>query len=118
VLIGAQSAGAVEFDTVISGSGVLGVIPAVQRIKMGAERAWQLGHVWADELTVHVLIGGQLVKAVPSSLDAEDLGTLKMCGASPAGPPPPHPRPPGPAPCAAAPSSRSTGTSMATGPST
>ena len=36
VLIGAQSAGAVEFDTVISASGVLGVLPAVQRIKMGA----------------------------------------------------------------------------------
>ena len=36
VLLGAQSAGAVEFDTVISPSGVLGVIPAVQRIKMGA----------------------------------------------------------------------------------
>jgi hypothetical protein len=49
VLIGAQSAGAVEFDTVISASGVLGVIPAVQRIKMGAQRAGQLAHVWADE---------------------------------------------------------------------
>jgi hypothetical protein len=24
------------------------------------------GHVWADEFTVHVLIGGQLVKTVPS----------------------------------------------------
>jgi transposase InsO family protein len=38
VLLGAQSAGAVEFDTVISPGGVLGVIPAVQRIKMGAGR--------------------------------------------------------------------------------
>ena len=35
VLLGAQSAGAVEFDTVISPGGVLGVIPAVQRIRLG-----------------------------------------------------------------------------------
>ena len=93
-LLGAQSAGAVEFDTVISPSGVLAVIPAVQRIKMGPARAGQLAHVWADEFTVHVLIGGQLVKTVPSSLDAEDLATLKMRGASPAGPPPAAPAPP------------------------
>jgi transposase InsO family protein len=93
VLLGAQSAGAVEFDTVISPSGVLGVIPAVQRIKMGPARAGQLAHVWADEFTVHVLIGGQLVKTVPSSLNAEDLATLRMRGASPAGPPPAAPAP-------------------------
>jgi hypothetical protein len=72
---------------VISPSGVLGVIPAVQRIKMGPARAGQLAHVRADEFTVHVLIGGQLVRTVPSSLDAEDLATLKMRGAGPAGPP-------------------------------
>jgi hypothetical protein len=42
----------------------------VQRIKMGTQRAGQLAHVWADEFTVHVLIGGQLVKTVPSSLNA------------------------------------------------
>ena len=93
VLIGAQSAGTVESGTVISASGVLAVLPAVQRIKMGAQRAGQLAHVWADEFTVHVLIGGQPVKTVPSSLDAEDLATLKMRGASPAGPPPAAPAP-------------------------
>ena len=93
LLIGAQSAGAVEFDTVISASGVLGVIPAVQRIKLGLARAGQLAHVWADEFSIHVLIGGQLVKTVPSSLDAEDLAMLKMRGAAPAGPPPAAPVP-------------------------
>jgi transposase InsO family protein len=93
VLLAAQSAGAVEFDTVISPSGVLGVLPAVQRIKLGPARAGQLAHVWADEFTVHVLIGGQLVKTVPSCLDAEDLATLKLRGASPAGPPPAAPSP-------------------------
>ena len=93
VLLAAQSAGAVEFDTVISASGVLGVLPAVQRIKLGPARAGQLARVWADEHTIHVLIGGQLVKTVPSSLNAEDLATLKMRGASPAGPPPAAPAP-------------------------
>jgi hypothetical protein len=93
VLLGAQSAGALEFDTVTSPGGVLAVIPAVQRIKMGAQRAGQLAHVWADEFTIHVLIGGQLVKTVPLCLDAEDLATLTMRGASPAGPPPAAPAP-------------------------
>jgi hypothetical protein len=60
----------------------------MQRIKMGTARAGQLAHVWADEFTVYVLIGGQLVKTVPSSLDAEDLATLRVRGARPAGPPP------------------------------
>jgi hypothetical protein len=60
---------------------------------MGAGQAGQLAHVWADEFTVHVLIGGQLVKTVPSSLDVEDLAVLKMRGASPAGPPPAAPAP-------------------------
>ena len=40
-----------------------------------------------------MLIGGQLVKTVPSSLDAEDLATPKMPGASPVGPPPAAPAP-------------------------
>jgi len=40
---------------------------------------------------VHVLIGGQLVKTVPSSLSAEDLTTLRMRRARPAGPPPAAP---------------------------
>ena len=57
----------------------------MQRIKLGARRAEQFAHVWADEFTVHVLIVGQLVKTVPSSLDAEDLATLKMRCARPGG---------------------------------
>jgi len=88
---------------VITASGVLVVIPEVQRIKMGAERAGQVAYVWADEFTVHVLIGGQPIKTVPSSLDAEDLATLKMRGASPAGPRPQPPRPAKPEHCPAAP---------------
>jgi transposase InsO family protein len=89
------SAGAVEFDTVIAASGLLSVIPAVQRVRMGAGRAGQKAHVWADEHSVHILIDGHLVRTVPSNLDADDLHTLKMRGALPAGPPPAAPSPTG-----------------------
>ncbi|MFR9774369.1 IS481 family transposase [Nocardia sp. SC052] len=85
-LVLASSAGAVEFDTVISASGQLSV--AVHRIKMGAQRAGQLAHVWVDEYSIHILLDGRLVKTMPSNLDAEDLHQLRMRGARPAGPPP------------------------------
>jgi transposase InsO family protein len=82
------SAGAVEFDTVIAASGLLAVIPSVQRISLGPKRGGQRAHVWVDEYTVHILIDGELVKTVPSNLSAEDLRDLSMRGAHPAGPPP------------------------------
>jgi transposase InsO family protein len=82
------SAGAVEFDTVIAASGLLAVIPSVQRISLGPNRGGQRAHVWVDEYTVHILIDGQPVKTVPSNLSAEDLRDLSMRGARPAGPPP------------------------------
>ncbi len=88
VLLAGPPAGAVEFDAVVAASGLLAVIPRVQRIRMGAGRAGQRAHIWADELSVHVLIGGHLVKTVPSSLTAGHLAELRMRGASPAGPPP------------------------------
>jgi transposase InsO family protein len=87
--------GAVEFETVISPAGLLAVLPRVQRIRMGQERAGQVARVWADEGTVHVTIGGQLVKTVASSLGPEDLAELRMRGAAPAGPPPALPAPVG-----------------------
>ncbi|WP_300605988.1 IS481 family transposase [Trebonia sp.] len=92
-LVLSPSGAAVEFETVISPAGVLSVLPRVQRLKLGPALAGQVARVWADEVTVHVLIGGQLVKTVPSSLDAEDLAELRMRGAAPAGPPPALPAP-------------------------
>ena len=92
-LVLSPSGGAVEFETVISPAGVLSVLPGVQRLKLGPALAGQAARVWADEVTVHVSIGGQLVKTVPSSLDAEDLAELRMRGAAPAGPPPAMPVP-------------------------
>ncbi len=84
---------AVEFETVISAAGVLSVLPRVQRLKLGPAMAGQIARVWADEVTVHVTIGGRLVKTVPSSLSPEDLAGLRMRGAAPAGPPPAMPAP-------------------------
>ena len=87
----APSAGAVEFDTMISASGQLNIIPSVQRIRLGAERAGLRARVWADEHTIHVLVDGERVKTVPSNLDAEHLHELRLRGARPAGPPPAMP---------------------------
>ena len=92
-LVLSPSGGAVEFETVISPAGVLSVLPRVQRLKLGLALAGQVARVWADEVTVHVTVGGQLVKTVPSGLDAEDLAELRMRGAAPAGPPPATPAP-------------------------
>jgi transposase InsO family protein len=92
-LVLSPSGGAVEFETVISPAGVLSVLPRVQRLKMGQALAGQVARIWADEVTVHVTIGGQLAKTVPSSLGPEDLAELRMRGAAPAGPPPAMPAP-------------------------
>jgi hypothetical protein len=92
-LVLSPSGSAVEFETVISPAGVLAVLPRVQRLKLGPALAGRVARVWADEVTVHVLIDGQLVKTVPSSLDAENLAELRMRGAAPAGPPPALPAP-------------------------
>lgn len=85
-LVPSPSGGAVEFETVISPAGVLSVLPRVQRLKMGQALAEQVARVWADEVIVHVTVGGQLVKTAPSSLDAEDLAELRMRGADRGGP--------------------------------
>jgi transposase InsO family protein len=82
------SAAAVEFYTVIAAGGMLSVLPRVQRIKMGPARGGQHAHVWADENSIHILINGELVKTVPSNLNADDLHELRMRGAQLAGPPP------------------------------
>jgi hypothetical protein len=88
-----QSTNAVEFDAVIAASGVLNVLPRVQRIKMGSALGGQLAHVWADEHSVHVLIDGTSVRTLPSNLSAADLDELRLRGAQPAGPPPASPAP-------------------------
>lgn len=109
-----SSEGAVEFDTVIAPSGQLNVLSGVQRIKMGPKWAGQRAHVWVDEFSVHIVIDGQLVKTVPSNLEAEDLRHLAMRGALPAGPPRPRRRSPEPRRCPLGRSLRPTGQSTPT----
>ena len=57
-LVLSPSGQAVEFETVISPAGVLSVLPRVQRLKLGPALAEQAARIWADEVTVHVTIGG------------------------------------------------------------
>ena len=92
-LVLSPAGGAVEFETVISPAGLLAVLPRVQRIRMGKDRAGQVARVRADEATVHVTIGGQVVKTTASGPGPEDLAELRMRGAAPAGPPPALPAP-------------------------
>jgi hypothetical protein len=88
-----SSAGAVEFDAVVPGSGQLGVLPRVQRIRMGQALTGRLVRIWVDQRSVHVHYQGQLVKTVPSNLSAADLQELRHRGAQPAGPSPAAPAP-------------------------
>lgn len=85
------STNAVEFDTVITGSGLLNILPRVQRVRIASTRIGQVAHVWADEHSIHIQIAGELIKTVASNLAAADLHELRMRGASPAGPPPAPP---------------------------
>jgi hypothetical protein len=82
------SSNAVEFDTVIAASGVLSVLPRVQRVRMSTTDAGRLAHVWADEHSIHILLGAKLVKTVASNLAPADLSELRIRGAAPAGAPP------------------------------
>ena len=85
------SAPAMQFDTIVTASGHVGVLPRVQRLKLGTQHAGRKVRVWVDEHTVHILADGQLVKTAASALDAGNLHELSMRGAVPAGPPPAAP---------------------------
>ena len=65
---------------VVARSGLLSVLPRVQRVRMAATHIGQLAHVWADEHSLHIQIGGELVKTVASNLAATDLHELRMRG--------------------------------------
>ncbi|MEU9190304.1 IS481 family transposase [Streptomyces sp. NPDC048484] len=82
------SQNAVEFDTVIASTGVLNVLPRIQRLRMAPKYAGHPAHVWADEFSIHVQIGGEHVRTAASNLTATDLEELRLRGAHPAGPPP------------------------------
>ncbi len=85
------SAQAMEFETVVTASGHVGVLPRVQRVRLGKEHAGHRVRVWVDELTIHISLDGEVVKSAASRLGAEDLRELSMRGAVQAGPPPAAP---------------------------
>jgi len=82
---------AVEVDRVVPPSGNMMIGP--QQFWLGTARAGQTVTLWMDTTTVHLSIGGWLVKTVPSRLSEVDLARLRRAGARPAGPPPSGPFP-------------------------
>jgi transposase InsO family protein len=82
---------AVEVDRVVPASGNLQV--AGQQFWLGPHRAGQPVTLWIDTTTVHIAVGGQHLKTVPSRLSTVDLARLRADGARPAGPPPARPSP-------------------------
>jgi transposase InsO family protein len=85
------SVDAMQFETIVTASGHVGVLPRVQRIKLGVEHSGRKVHVWVDEHTIHITMDGELVRSAPSRLDAANLRELSMRGAVKAGPPPAAP---------------------------
>ncbi|MFJ1673206.1 hypothetical protein ACIOK4_44040 [Streptomyces bottropensis] len=61
----------------IADSGVLNILPRVQRLRLPAEHGGRLAHVWVDEHSVHVLIGGEHVRTAASNLTSGDLEELR-----------------------------------------
>ncbi|MEY9969600.1 transposase InsO family protein [Streptacidiphilus sp. MAP12-16] len=82
------SAPALEFETVVTPSGHVGVLPRVQRVRFGKDYAGRRVHVWVDELTIHISLDGKLIKTTASCLSPDNLRELAMRGAVKAGPPP------------------------------
>lgn len=91
---------AVELEMMISPAGRI-VLPGGQDLKFNPTMAGRTVTVWASDRTIHVLIGGELLRTRPSRLSATDLATLVLRGARPAGPEPgPSAIPRGPLPAA------------------
>ncbi|WP_229860019.1 IS481 family transposase, partial [Streptomyces anandii] len=80
------SAEAVEVDRVVPPSGNLAV--AGQQFWFGPRYAGRPVTLWMDSTTVHVSLGGQRIKTVPSRLSTADLVRLRASGARAAGPAP------------------------------
>jgi transposase InsO family protein len=93
---------AVEVDMVITPSGRL-CLPGNQQIKFNAALGGHPVIVWADLRSIHVLLGGELVRTRASRLSPSDLAEMRLRGARIAGPEPaPAAAPRGPLPAATA----------------
>jgi hypothetical protein len=77
---------AVEVDRVIPPSGNLWI--GGQQIWLGPALSGRQVTLWADAISLHVLLDGTRIKTVPSRLGATELARLAAGGARPAGPSP------------------------------
>ncbi|OLT30486.1 IS481 family transposase [Actinomadura sp. CNU-125] len=75
---------AVEFDMVITPSGRL-CLPGNQQIKFNAALGGHPVTIWADLRSIHVLLGGELIRTRASRLSPQDLAQLRLRGGRPAG---------------------------------
>ena len=77
---------AVEVDWVIPASGNLWI--GGQQVWLGPALSGRQITVWADAISLHVLLDGARIKTLPSRLGAAELARLAAYGARPAGPSP------------------------------
>ena len=77
---------AVEVDRVVPPSGNLWI--GVQQVWLGPALSGRQVTLWADQVSLHVLLDGTRIKTVPSRLGATELARLSANGARPAGPSP------------------------------
>ena len=75
---------AVEVDRVVPPSGNLWI--GVQQVWLGPALSGRQVTLWADQVSLHVLLDGTRIKTVPSRLGATELARLAAHGARPAGP--------------------------------
>lgn len=75
---------AVEVDRVVPSSGNLWI--GGQQIWLGLALSGRQVTLWADAMSLHVLLDGTRIKTVPSRLGASELARLAASGARPAGP--------------------------------
>ncbi|TDC73189.1 IS481 family transposase [Actinomadura sp. 7K507] len=84
---GEPGAEAVEFDMVITPAGRL-CLPGNQQIKFNAALGGHPVTIWADLRSIHVLLGGELIRTRTSRLSPADLAHLRQQGGRGAGPEP------------------------------
>jgi hypothetical protein len=63
-------------------------LPGNQQVKFSQSLAGRAVVVWADHRSIHVVLDGELIRTRPSRLSTDDLATLRLRSARPAGPEP------------------------------
>ena len=85
-LVAGASQSAVEVDRVVPASGNLWI--GGQQVWLGPALSGRQVTLWADAISLHVLLDGARIKTLPSRLGVTELARLAANGARPAGPSP------------------------------